>query len=182
MFDNRDWRYILAKANATPFWLGWTGWRFNSDVGGSSLNFDLSESSTNYIRLHSGINTYDGREHEVVALWDGNTAELYIDGVLTSEADFSGNISNTLPIAIASTSAFAVNAKCIFRTLLMYSKYIEIDRINFDNPVRDNLVLWLPLSENQGTTAKDYSGNGNDCQLYNCRWVIRRPFRVLEVV
>jgi hypothetical protein len=35
------------------------------------------------------------------------------------------------------------------------------------NPVRDGLVLWLPMVEGSGTTVRDFSGYGNNGTLYN---------------
>ena len=45
----------------------------------------------------------------------------------------------------------------------------EIQRNMYNplNPIRDGLVLWLPLLEGSGTTVKDYSGNNNNGALYN---------------
>lgn len=40
-----------------------------------------------------------------------------------------------------------------------------------DPPARENLVLWLPLSEGKGTIAFDRSGCGNHGRIVNARWV-----------
>jgi len=37
--------------------------------------------------------------------------------------------------------------------------------LNYHNPVRDGLVMWLPMEEGTGLTAHDESGEGNDGSL-----------------
>jgi len=42
---------------------------------------------------------------------------------------------------------------------------------NPNNPVTDNLLLWLKFDELEGTTAHDSSGNGNDGTIHGCDWI-----------
>jgi len=171
-----SWRYILAKATGASFASGWTGWRFNTGIDGTVLNFDLSESSANYKRLYGQTVVIDNKWHEVLGWWDGTNCELWIDGELKDSGTFSGDISNTLPIVIGATSAYSANTHCIFDYLLIWNRALtdtEKQQLLYGGTIpTDGLVIHIPFSENMGVVCKDRA-SGLYGRMYNCRWVSR---------
>lgn len=48
---------------------------------------------------------------------------------------------------------------------LLTAAEIRYNMLNYHNPIRDNLELWLPMEEGNGLVAADQSGNGYDGDL-----------------
>ncbi len=174
--DIRSWRYPVANEGAQPFSNGVKGWRFNTGLG-TEINFDLSENSSNYVRL-TAKNIELEKWYFVVGRWDGSYAELLIDLDIVDSKSFSGDITNDLPITLGSCNGGGAKCNCYISDFMIYNRWVEDDELqrivqNKDNPPRDGLVVWLPFVENMGVIAKDYSGNNNHARLYNCKWVSR---------
>jgi len=47
---------------------------------------------------------------------------------------------------------------------------IQYTMLNYHNPIRNGLVLWLPFEEGVGTTVYDGSGYGNNGTLHGATW------------
>jgi len=47
---------------------------------------------------------------------------------------------------------------------------VTYNLLNYHNPIREGLVLWLPFEEGLGTIAYDESGSANDGTIYGATW------------
>jgi len=58
----------------------------------------------------------------------------------------------------------------LFYNRVLSQKEIRYTMLNYHNPVRDGLVLWLPFEEGAGNTAYDRSGYGNHGTIVGATW------------
>jgi len=101
-----------------------------------------------------------------------NKVKLYINGVLVNQADLTTDVAtSTADLGIGAWSNGStdfvnglIDMPMIYTVALSQSE-IRHNMIDYLNPIRDNLVLWLALEEGTGLTAYDKSGCGNDGDL-----------------
>jgi hypothetical protein len=121
--------------------------------------------------------------YHVVVVWDGSLLKMYVNGKLQS----STSTYNPFTIASGATTyigvswyeprAYARWYKGLIGEVRIYNRALSEAEIQHNmynplNPIRDGLVLWLPLVEGSGTSVKDFSGFGNNGTLHNgVRWV-----------
>jgi len=117
--------------------------------------------------------TADGRWHHLALTYDGSTLKIYLDGVLKSSASWSGSIaSSTYAVRLGDRETEHMYFNGLIALPRIYSGALSLAEIHRNirnplNPVRDGLVLFLPMIEGSGTTVRDFSGYGNNGTLYN---------------
>jgi len=57
-----------------------------------------------------------------------------------------------------------IDEVCVYNRILSAAE-MRHNMVDYHNPVRDELVMWLPFEEGSGLTAYDGSGQGNDGSL-----------------
>jgi len=166
-------KYLLSKSTSGALTTGLTGWRFNYNINRYELNFDLSESSTNYLRLTINFNIFDNQLHEVIGRWDGVLAYLWIDRKAPVGGAFIGNMSNSLPIVIGASGDYLYSSQCIFDELLIWNRALtdaEISKLQNGNIPQNGLVIHMTFNEGIGVVTKDVV-SGLHGKMVNCRWV-----------
>jgi len=110
--------------------------------------------------------------YHAVAIFDSvtDTHFLYLNGVPESatvaEPAFDNTDPNVIPrIGLSTHDLWPFNG--MIPLLRLYNRVLTPRDIQHNmhnplNPVRDGLILWLPMLEGFGTSLKDYSGLGND--------------------
>jgi hypothetical protein len=114
--------------------------------------------------------------HHIVFTWTPTTLKYYRDGVLIASTSGTYTVTantNTVNLGQRNNGYLGIyNLKGSFGEVLFYNRALSDTETQHNvwnplNPVRDGLVLWLPMIEGSGTTVKDYSGNANNGTLYN---------------
>jgi hypothetical protein len=109
----------------------------------------------------------------LAATYDGSYGRLYVNGVLRATSSlYSGTLdSSTNPLYVTHpTSPRILNGFLALPRI--YNRALSLAEIQRNirnplNPVRDGLVLFLPMIEGAGTVVRDFSGYGNNGTLYN---------------
>lgn len=130
-----------------------------------------------YFSLAAGAVVRDGGWHQSAFMLagagqnDALTARFNLDGV---EIALAGTRVTHAQIAKSGlrigNRRFYNYFDGLIALVLLYNRVLAADevrwnRVNYHNPVRDGLVLWLPMEEGAGLTAYDKSGLGNDGSL-----------------
>ena len=143
--------------------------------GSAMLDFWATDSSKNSLVGVTRIN--DNHWHYVVATYDGNTARVYIDGRLESQAIFAAKTikesSNFLGIGNNSDGAvwFPFNGQ--LEEVRLWNAALDSStlrdwmhkRLNPTHPSFSNLVGYWKFDEGAGSTTADSSGNANNGSL-----------------
>jgi len=124
--------------------------------------------------VRDGISISDNIWHHVAITFvlSGNMTR-YVDGSQTGTiTDISsvGNISNDFNLYIGSRGSgdyYFHGSIALVRiyNIALSAEKIRWNMLNYHNPVRDGLVLWLPMEEGSGLTVYDKSGYGNNGSL-----------------
>ena len=111
----------------------------------------------------------------VAAVHDGSAKRIYVNGVqdavdaTVKDLDFDSNYYAETIGAHRVTDAYGANGEidevCIYNRALSQAE-IQYNMYNPLSPIRDGLVLFLPMIEGVGTSVKDFSGFGNNGTLY----------------
>jgi len=135
----------------------------------------------------SGQLPNDGNWHQVVAVYNrGNWLNLYVDGLLKGTADISrkiGNIVTDCNLTLGSQEGGGMFFNGSLSAVRIYNRALSKDEVNsnyneFDSPVRNDLILWLPLDEGKETVVHDFISNNNVGLLHGCSWSFERvPIR-----
>jgi hypothetical protein len=124
--------------------------------------------------------------HQYVALWDGANTILYIDAILKGSKPATGNMGvNSLPLYIGIYYTGSYPFKGLISQVLIYSKALSSEEIqwnynNPENPIKNNLVLWLfahpdYVRDIDGDGINewiDLSGNNNNGKIYGATLII----------
>jgi len=122
----------------------------------------------------------DGRWHHVAAVRDKsvNKGFLYVDGALVNPggtSEDSGAITTTAPLLIGARTTDSwfftgpIDEVCFYRRALSLGE-IRYNILNYHNPIKSDMVLWLPMEEGVGTIVYDKSGYGNNGTIYGASW------------
>jgi len=118
----------------------------------------------------------DGRWHHLALTYDGSTQRLYLDGVLKASASWSGSIaSSTYAVRVGDRETAHMYFNGLIALPRVYGRALSLAEIHRNirnplNPVRDGLVLFLPMVEGSGTSVRDFSGYGNNGTIYGAVW------------
>jgi hypothetical protein len=158
-------------------------------VNGNYINYGLQISSTNKLCGRFGAGTTgpaytgniivtDGRWHCGAVTYDRVYLKVYVDGRLDiSQALSYTPYTNTEMLSIGMWYGTSYPYTGLIALALLYSRALSQAEIQYDmynplSPVRDGLVLFLPMIEGSGISVKDYSGLGNNGTLYGgVSWV-----------
>jgi sialidase-1 len=157
--------------------------RFNNFFG--SIIFDAAGRSY-YLGFALGLDM--GWHHYVLtydrSLPSGNL-KRYLDGVLIGQATATVGLASTAgsPLYLGGTGTAGLNG--LIDEVRVYSRALsqaEISDIYSRNAfIKDGLVLYLPMTEYEGSILYDRSGYGNNGNIYGAEWVIKKARRVLPV-
>jgi hypothetical protein len=124
--------------------------------------------------------------------FDGSVRKTYRDGVLYTQVQESFQMrvspvsNNQLLIGAdnrAATGTYFFNG--LIDEVRIYNRALSSDEIsriyNYNEFIRDGLVLCLDFTEGEGNIAYDKSGLGNHGTIYGAEWVIKKAKRVLSI-
>ena len=155
--------------------LGLTGYGYGTNPG--TYGFQVSVGGTLYF-VRSGEDTYDlDKWNFITGTYDGETLKLYRNGVLISTNEEPSGPMDTYPtdLYIAKFRNFdgylpgTIDEVCIYNRALSEEE-IRWNMLNYHNPIRNGLVLWLSMEEGAGNTVYDKSGYGNNGTIYGAVW------------
>jgi len=78
-----------------------TGWAFQTQSGTGIIDFALGTSG-GFLAVTTNADLFDGAWYHIAGTYDGNTAELFVDGISQGTTTIGTFISNTRDIRIAS--------------------------------------------------------------------------------
>jgi len=108
--------------------------------------------------------------------WNASKAEMFLNDVSVAEAAGDKTITLTNPdLRIGSQNGSVNWWKGIIDEVLIYSRALppaerRYSMLNYHNPIREGLILWLPFEEGTGAIAYDKSGYGNNGTIYGATW------------
>lgn len=175
-------KYILNRDATTTsgygFFLGAAG---NPCTTTGVIGFTIG-ATTNEL-CSAGPNLGDSLWHHVVAVYDGTTASLYVDGTLNTSGSLTNSLNNaTSPLWIGTNSTGnrgfdgSIDEVRIYNTVLTAAqiqslyKAGESDTMNVmdrNGNLNNGLAGYWKLDEGSGTSAVDSSINGSTGTLTN---------------
>jgi hypothetical protein len=172
-----------AWVNAGDLNFGATNWKMIVDDGNSQTFLAVSKTNYNIVfglNTGSGFSTLSGltlsqnQWYHVVGTYDGSYQRIYVNGVLDTSKAWSGNIvsSTTVRVGWGLSDRYW---RGLIDEVRIYSRALSDDEIKWnymhpDDPIRDGLVLWLPMDESTGDTVYDLSGYNNNGTRYGATW------------
>jgi hypothetical protein len=111
-----------------------------------------------------------------VGRYDASIREMsiWIDGNKVASATIPADRvpGGTVPLHVGAVYSTSFVIHGFVAAVLIYTRALsqaEIQYLMYNplNPIKDGLVLFLPMLEGSGTGVKDYSGLGHDGTLYN---------------
>ena len=176
-YDNVAIRPLAKKG----YMFVWEKFNYAFNVRGPGLTYSLIiGDGTNYELLVSD-QIEPGVWHFGCGIYDGSTLKIYHDGELLAEKNV-GAITlykSTDPLWVSRPSD-ALNG--VVALVLVYNRAlsqteIKWNMMEYHNPVRDGLVLWLH-DRMVGDTWHDESGYGNDGTIYGA---VRKELAMWEI-
>jgi hypothetical protein len=160
-----DYQFALSKGS------GGSGYEFAFD---SIPRVDWEMRNGTNLWLASARFTYVNAWHHFAGTFDGSTGVgiLYIDGVLKGQVTGASIGSNpTAKLYIGARAPSNLATRGFIALVRIYHRVLSQVEIQYNiynplNPIRDGLVLFLPMIEGLGTAVYDYSGQGNNGTLY----------------
>ena len=159
---------------------GGSGGSFSRIFGRGGFQFEVAiDAETSELKFYDGswksfnyslpFNVW----HCLAIAYDGSRVKLYVDGELVKAV--SGGRALSGDQYIGSQYLGGERVKGDYSAVLLYDGVLDDSQIrkicrNIIHPPTDNLVLWLPMNEGEGSIAHDRSGNGNDGEIHNPIW------------
>ena len=115
--------------------------------------------------------------HFVVALFDGTTRKVFVDGNLLGSDTPTGHDADVLNLRIGGTGQQGdwfdglIDEVSVWNIGLTQSQIEEVMN-NGLNGNEEGLVGYWDFNEGSGTTVTDQSGNGNDGTVNGATWVV----------
>jgi len=136
------------------------------------LTMRFTDGTSDYLISTNTITTK--RLYHIVGTYDSSSGEfnIYVNGELfASKTGAAKQLLADTDLYIA--TQYGASGRWFYGYMLLareYGKVLSLDEVrhnhlNYHNPVRSGLVLWLPFEEGAGLTAYDKSGYGNDGAL-----------------
>lgn len=161
------WQGIITKGAETG-----NGYNIAIRTSADNFNFILQIDNTNY-NFSTKLADYPLQwVHMVVTIAD-TTGSIYINNVLDDSLAAATPSASTQDLWVGDFVAAPGNP--FYGLILFVRVYAGAltqqqrawNMLNYHNPVRSGLRLWLPFEEGAGTTAEDYSDNANNGSLVN---------------
>jgi len=113
------------------------------------------------------------------------------DGTYTLRMYINGSLVNTVtglpynPVIETNPIVLGYQVNGLIGEFRFYNRPLganEVSDIQNGAIIKNGLICYLPLSEYEGSTAKDISGYGNNGTIYGAEWVIKKHKRLLNPV
>jgi hypothetical protein len=133
---------------------------------GNKINAELNDG--NGTVAASGQLPNDGNWHQVVAVYDrDNWLCFYVDGLLAGTVNISaktGNIVTDCNLTLGSQEGEGMFFNGSLSEVRIYDRALSKEEITsnydeFESPVRNDLILWVPLDEGNETVVYDFNEN-----------------------
>jgi len=168
------WRSMIRKRRTGP------NPGYELGIANNDQIYAFAHDGSNTAMVYDGVGGFnDGKWHHVIAVFDrDDVISLYLDGELMNTASMAtvGNLDNDEILSVGSERGVdcfwdgCIDEVRIYRGRTMTLSEVRHNLLNYHNPVRDGLVLWLPMEEGEGTTVHDVSGHGNDGTIHGATW------------
>jgi len=161
-------QYLLEPGDA-----GTNYWAFGVNIGGTFYRVDTDE-PISIKQWHHFVGLYDSSK---------GVLQIWVDGKLRGSRSLTGEIqvqSGGLLIGRWGSEYFTgyIAFVRIYNRALSESE-IRYNLLNYHNPVRDGLVLWLDFEEGHGDKAYDKSDYGNHGTIYGgAKWIRVRQYEL----
>ena len=113
-----------------------------------------------------------GKWYHFVYTYDGDRGKAYVNGLLDKDYDTSnGTIvpctenRESLLISCGSNSFHGLIDEVRIYNRALSAREVKWNMLNYHNPIRSGLRLWLPMEEGAGEVVYDKSGYGNNGTL-----------------
>jgi len=153
---------------------GLLAWLFDTS---NHIRFYLKNTAGETTGIDPAIPFTPNKWNAVGMVWDGATARHIHNGKLIGTGSISGTVDPTQDLFVGCKADLTSFCDTSIALLLIYNRELSLYEIqrNIYNPlapVRDGLVLFLPMLEGSGTSVADYSGQGNNGTLHGgVSWV-----------
>jgi len=123
------------------------------------------------------VTLYKNNWYHLVGVWEGSTTGnvyLYINGENVASGDYTGSITSDHALQIGGAEVWSdawryfngtIALVRIYKDYALTPEEVRWNMLNYHNPAREGLVLWLPMEEGSGGTVYDKSGYGNNGTL-----------------
>ena len=164
------WMMIMTKGDGTTT----SPWEFRFYSNTGKLALFLTADTSYGDRALTDIAIVADQWYHVAATYNGEYVKIYINGVEHGSEAVTGDIYvknlNTL-IAARKPSAPEYFFNGVIALPCIYSRALSPAEIQHNihnplNPVKNGLVLFLPMIEGSGISVTDHSGQGNNGTLY----------------
>jgi hypothetical protein len=140
-------------------------------------------------RSNAPFTIYIDKWVQIAETWDGNHIKLYVNGVLDKQIPNTyvgtGYFFDYVPTRIGWASGLQPFFKGLIGEVRIYNQVLSQDGIiricNYNEFIKDGLVLCLDFTEGEGNIAYDKSGLGNHGTIYGAEWVVKKAKRVLSI-
>ena len=113
--------------------------------------------------------------HRIVGTYDGTALRIFVNNVERGFRQITGTIDiTTNPFQVSSSVPGDAGFNSAFNGLIagveVYNRALSAEEgrwnvLNYHNPIRSGLRLWLPMEEGTGEVVYDKSGHGNNGTL-----------------
>jgi hypothetical protein len=176
----------IADASTSHTWTAWvkvvddTSDQYLFDKQGGTrtiLNLQYNSGSDN-IAIYSGVSwdefavgVNDDTWHHVAFKIDGSTAEIFVDGVsggsVTITTTSIDGSTQTIASRYNQANPFVEGGLCDFRVYNTALSDTDIAAIYAGEEIDSDPIFWMPMSEGDGSSVFDVSGNGNHGTITN---------------
>jgi len=165
------WTVMVAKNPDTGS--GYTLRLYKPAAGISRIRFDFNNGA-----WQTTVTPYDfelDRFYCIAASYDGGSGDWahYVNGLqvnsgTTAAGDIVASTGTDLYLMVdtgLNTFTYGVCSLLLVYNRALSEREVLYDTINYHSPIRNGLVLWLPIEEGSGLTTYDRSGYGNNNSL-----------------
>lgn len=165
----RPQNFITNGSNKNGFYLGTSGFQGNKKQWSSTI-----ANNDQYQTLKSKSKVEFGKRTNIAVSYNGNVAQIYVNGHKKGELNFKGSEIHTDNfITIGFPLASALNFKGTIDEVRFsnFARYSEdfTPKNHFENDLHTLAIYHF--DEAKGDVLKDSSGNGHDGKIVGAKWV-----------
>lgn len=151
--------YLIDKLTTGA---GGSGYRLSLSAG--AVEFEVWSGGEDY-SVDSGATTInDGKYHHIVAIRNGSTLYLYVDGTEFTNSGTAGSLSNSKDFTIGGgAGGYVFSLARIYNTAVSSSQVADLKNGNLPSALVEYIVGDWEFTEGAGTTiydSSDYKSNG----------------------